>query len=93
MCENLPVLNLPNEEDNLILETDASNEHWSAVLKIKDGEKLCKYYSKSFNKVECNYPTIEKEIFALKKGIKKFLIFLAPNLFLFELIVNEYLVL
>ena len=38
MCKNLPVLNLPNEEDDLILETDASNEHWSDVLKIKEGE-------------------------------------------------------
>jgi len=36
MCKNLPVLNLPNEEDDLILETDASNEHWNAVLKIKN---------------------------------------------------------
>ena len=35
MCKNLPLLNLPNEEDDLILETDASNKHWSAVLKIK----------------------------------------------------------
>jgi len=36
MCKNLPVLNLSNEGDGLILETDASNEHWSAVLKIKE---------------------------------------------------------
>jgi len=50
MCKNLPILNLPNEGDDLILETDASNEHWSAVLKIKEGEKLCKYCSVSFNK-------------------------------------------
>ena len=50
MCKNLPVLNLPNEEDDLILETDASNEHWSVVLKIKEGEKLYKYCSGSFNK-------------------------------------------
>ena len=50
MRKNLPVLNLPNEEDDLILETDASNEHWSEVLKIKEGEKLCKYCSGSFNK-------------------------------------------
>jgi len=27
MCKNLPILNLPNEGDDLILETDASNEH------------------------------------------------------------------
>jgi len=60
MCKNLPVLNLPNEEDDLVLETDASNEHWSAILKIKKGEKLCKYCSESFNQVEYNYPTMEK---------------------------------
>ena len=50
MCKNLLVLNLPNEGDDLILETDASDEHWSAVLKIKEGEKFCKYCIGSFNK-------------------------------------------
>ena len=82
MCKNLPILNLHNEEDDLILETDASNEHWSAVLKIKEGEKLCKYYSGSFNKAECNYPTIAKEILAVIRGIEKFLIILASKPFL-----------
>jgi len=82
MCKNLPVLNLPNKEDDLILETDASNKHRSAVLKIKEGEKLCKYCSGSFNKAECNYPTMEKEILAVIRGIGKFLIFLAPKPFL-----------
>jgi len=42
-------LNLPDEEDDLILETDASKEYWSAILKIKKGEKLYKYCSGSFN--------------------------------------------
>ena len=60
MCKNLSALNLPNEEDDLIFETDVSNEHWSAFLKIKKGEKLCKYCSGSFNKAECNYPIMEK---------------------------------
>ena len=50
-CKNLLILNLPNEGDDLVLETDAINEHWSAVLKIKEGEKLCKYCSGSFNKI------------------------------------------
>jgi len=81
MCKNLPVLNLPNEEDDLILEIDASNEHWSDVLKIKKGEKLCKYCSGSFNKAECNYPTMEKEILAIIRGIEKFLIFFSPKTF------------
>jgi len=84
MCKNPLVLNLPNKEDDLILETDASNEHWSAVLKIKEWEKLCKYCSGSFNKAECNYPTIEKEILAVIRGIEKFLIFLAPKPFLIQ---------
>jgi len=64
MCENLSVLNLSNEEDDLILEIDASNEHWSAILKIRKGKKLCKYYSGSFNKAECNNPTMKKKILA-----------------------------
>ena len=49
MCKNLPVLNMLNKGDDLELEADASNEHLSAVLKIKEGEKLCKYGSESFN--------------------------------------------
>jgi len=59
---------LPNEEDDLILETDASNEHWSAVLKIKEGENSVNIGS--FNKAECNYPTMEKEILAVIRELK-----------------------
>ena len=65
MCKNLPVLNLPNEGDDLILETDASNEHWSVILKIENGEKLCTYCSGNFNKAECNYPTMKKKFLQL----------------------------
>jgi len=61
MCKTLPVLNLPNEGVDLILKTNAINERWSTVLKIKEGEKLCKHYSGSFNKAESTYPTMEKE--------------------------------
>ena len=50
MCKKLPVHNLSNEGDDLILKIDVSNEQWSVVLKIKEVEKLCKYYSGSFNK-------------------------------------------
>ena len=50
MHKNLLVLNLSNEGDDLILETNASNEYWSAVFKIKEGKKLCKYYSENFNR-------------------------------------------
>ena len=50
ICKNLPGVNFPNEGYDLILKTDSSNDHCSAVLKIKEGEKLYKYYSGSFNK-------------------------------------------
>ena len=40
MCKKLPILNLHNKGDDLILETDASNEHRSAVLKIKEEENF-----------------------------------------------------
>ena len=91
IVKNLPVLNLHNKEDDLILETDASNEHWSIVLKIKEGEKLYKYRCGSFNKGECNHPTMEKEILAVIRGIEKFLIFLAPKPFLIRTDCKEIL--
>ena len=79
MYKNLHVLNQPNEGDDLIFEIDASNEHQSVVLKIKEGEKLYKNYAGSFNKAECNYPMAEKEILAIVRGFEKFLIFLNPK--------------
>ena len=82
MYKNLLVLYLRNEGDDLVLETDANNEHYSAVLKIKEGEKLCKYCSGSFNQAECNYATMKKEILAVIRGIEKFFIFLALKPFL-----------
>ena len=36
MCTNHLNLNLPNEGDDLILETNTNNEHWSPILKIKE---------------------------------------------------------
>jgi len=82
MCKNLHVLNLSNEKDDSTLEINASNKHWSVALKIKEGEKLCKYYCRTFNKAECNYQRIEKEIITVIKEIKKLSIFLASKPFL-----------
>jgi len=84
MCKKIHVLNLPNEQNDLILGTDASNEHWSAVLKIKKGEKLYKYCSGSFNSAKCNYTPMEKEILAVIRGIEKFLILLTPKPFIIQ---------
>ena len=54
-CKNLPYWPLPTEDNELILETDASEEHWSGVLKIKDNpEKISKYASGLFSNTEKN---------------------------------------
>jgi len=82
MHKNLPILNFPNEGDDLVLEMDASNEHLRAILKINDGEKVSQYCNKSFNKAKCNYPVMKKEILVVIRGIDKFEIFLAPTTFL-----------
>jgi len=61
MCKNLLVLNFPKEGDDLILETYVNNEHWSAILKIKEGEKLCKYYSGSLIRQNTTIPRRKKK--------------------------------
>ena len=33
ICSNLPKLRFPNENDNLILQIDASEKYWAAILK------------------------------------------------------------
>ena len=38
-CKDLPTLTLPNENDELVLETDESNNHCSAILKIKENNQ------------------------------------------------------
>jgi hypothetical protein len=40
---------LPLEQDNLIIETDASEEYWGAVLKKQISEQVCRYTSGTFS--------------------------------------------
>lgn len=47
--------------DNLILETGASDPHWSAVLKITQ-EKICRYTNETFKSTKKNYLSNEKEL-------------------------------
>jgi hypothetical protein len=83
--QNLPRLHLPDCSLKLILETDASQETWAAVLLQKNGPKLeevCMYASGCFNDTECKYPSSHKEILAVKHGIKKYRMFLKPVRFI-----------
>ena len=46
-------LRLSNENDNLILQTDASDKYWATILKIDLGE-ICRYTSGTFNENRIN---------------------------------------
>ncbi|KAH9295209.1 hypothetical protein KI387_038797 [Taxus chinensis] len=83
-CHSLPSLSLPGTGLKIV-ETDASEEHWGAVLKerMSDGtEKICRYASGSFKGSELNYHSSHKEIYAAKKAIQAFLFFLQHEKFL-----------
>ncbi|VBB34777.1 unnamed protein product [Acanthocheilonema viteae] len=58
----------------LILDTDASAKGFGAVLihKFSDGERPITYASRTLNKAETNYSTIDKEARAILFGIEKF---------------------
>ncbi|GJW66780.1 putative reverse transcriptase domain, viral movement protein [Tanacetum coccineum] len=58
-----------------ILQTDASDECWGAVLLVQDNNNkrhVCRYKSGTFKASEQHYHSTFKEILAVKRGIKKF---------------------
>jgi len=85
MSKNLSVLNLPNEGDRGFNSWDRCQQ-WALECGTQNQRrgKIYKYCSRSFNKAECNYPTIEKEILTVIRGIEKFSIFLTLKPFLIQ---------
>ena len=80
-CAKLPKLRLPDENDNLVLQTDASDYHWGVILQT-DLNEICRYTSGTFNDTETRYSTNEKKLLAIVKGIRKFSTFLLPKQFI-----------
>lgn len=68
-----PVLQYPNfaEDNEFILQTDASGVAMGAVLSNKNNLPVA-YASRSLNKAELNYATIEKELLAIVWAVKHF---------------------
>jgi hypothetical protein len=64
-----PVLTLPNLQNPFEVETDASGYAMGAVL-MQGGRHVC-YHSEVFHGVVLNYPTYDKELYALVQDIKK----------------------
>jgi transposase InsO family protein len=69
------VLIQPDTQREFIIETDASDFGWGAVLlqvASYDGkEHPVAFESKKFTSAECNYPTHERELLAIKNALRK----------------------
>jgi hypothetical protein len=64
-----PVLALPNLRQPFEIQTDASNYAMGAVL-LQHGKPIC-FHSETFNGAVINYPTYDKELYALVQSVKK----------------------
>ncbi|KAL0308871.1 UNVERIFIED_CONTAM: movement protein [Sesamum radiatum] len=74
ICNNLPKLAIPQDEDELVVYTDANDYRWAAVLmkKTTTGEEPCRCTGALFTEQQAQACHInEKEFFAVWKAFKK----------------------
>ncbi|KAH9752127.1 hypothetical protein KPL71_014578 [Citrus sinensis] len=73
IAQNPPPLKLITD-GRRILQTDASDESWGAILlkELNDKERFIAYASGQFSDTQKHYHSVFKEILAVKNGIKKF---------------------
>ncbi|KAL0392716.1 UNVERIFIED_CONTAM: putative enzymatic polyprotein [Sesamum radiatum] len=84
VCNNLPKLAIPQDEDELVVYTDTNDYRWAVVLmkKTTTGEEPCRYTGGLFTEQQAQVWCInEKEFFAIWKAFKKWPIFLLPKEF------------
>ncbi|KAL0301582.1 UNVERIFIED_CONTAM: movement protein [Sesamum radiatum] len=84
VCNNLPKLAIPQDEDELVVYTDANDYRWAAVLmkRTTTGEEPCRYTGGLFTEQQVQVWHInEKEFFAVWKAFKKWPLFLLAKEF------------
>ncbi|KAL0366879.1 UNVERIFIED_CONTAM: Enzymatic polyprotein [Sesamum radiatum] len=84
VCNNLPKLAIPQDEDELVVYTDANDYRWAAVLmkKTTTGKEPCRYTGGLFSEQQAQVWHInEKEFFAVWKAFKKWHLFLLAKEF------------
>ncbi|KAL0344233.1 UNVERIFIED_CONTAM: putative enzymatic polyprotein [Sesamum angustifolium] len=84
VCDNLPKLAIPQDEDELVVYTDANDYRWAAVLmkKTTTGEEPCRYTGGLVTEQQAQVWHInEKEFFAVWKAFKKWPLFLLAKEF------------
>ncbi|GLJ29317.1 hypothetical protein SUGI_0578190 [Cryptomeria japonica] len=83
-CASLPPLHLPGKGEKIV-ETDASEYCWGAVLKERDAtgkEVPVRYASGTFQGAEQRYHSTHKEILAVVKAFEQFELFIHDQTFL-----------
>ncbi|KAH9649247.1 hypothetical protein KPL70_025910 [Citrus sinensis] len=86
IAQSPPPLRIPTSGQH-ILQTDASDDYWSAIL-LEDTNAVrhfCAHASGQFKDSEKNYHVIYKEILAVKYGIKKFEFHIISHKFLINM--------
>ncbi|KAK4393997.1 putative enzymatic polyprotein [Sesamum angolense] len=84
VCNNMPKLTISQDEDELVVYTDANDYRWAAVLmkKTTTGEEPCRYTGGLFTEQQAKVWHInEKEFFAVWKAFKKWPLFLLAKKF------------
>ncbi|KAF8011959.1 hypothetical protein BT93_I0169 [Corymbia citriodora subsp. variegata] len=91
LLQNLPPLKIPSTGKR-ILQTDASDKYWAAILfeEIDGTRHICAYKSGRFSQAEIYYHSTFKEILAVKYGIKKFEFHLIGHHFLVEMDMSSF---
>ena len=86
IAQSPPPLRIPTTGQR-ILQTDASDDYWSAILleRIDGVDHFCAHASGQFKDSKKNYHVIYKEILAVKYGIKKFEFHLISHQFLINM--------
>ncbi|KAG8472716.1 hypothetical protein CXB51_034748 [Gossypium anomalum] len=91
IAQDVPPLQIPSN-GRRILQTDASDKYWGAVLleEIDGKRRLCGYKSGKFSNAEKHYHSTFKEILAVKYGISKFQFHLKGYHFLIEMDMSSF---
>ncbi|KAJ9550757.1 hypothetical protein OSB04_014802 [Centaurea solstitialis] len=93
LADVMPPLKIPATTDKRILQTDASDEYWGAVLLVQDEHnvrRICGYKSGTFKPSEHHYHSTFKEILAVKRGIEKFQFHLIGHHFQIEMDMSSF---
>ena len=86
IAQSPPPLRIPTNGQR-ILQTDASDDYWSAILleEINGVQHFCAHASRQFKDSKKNYLVNYKEILAVKYDIKKFEFHLISHKFLIHM--------